>query len=106
MWLFPSGQPGAAGAEEPAVPVPAGGEACPAPSAGPIEGCADLFTRLERKLQTEFHSMVQVSRRPPRRRGRRGGGRAAQLRGRPGRGWWSDGQRAGAAEPSPLMAAD
>ena len=61
MWLFPTGQPHPD--DSPRSPSrPAGaGEAFPTPGADQMDGCADLFTVLEAKLQKEFHNMVQVS---------------------------------------------
>ncbi|KAF0298284.1 hypothetical protein FJT64_004397 [Amphibalanus amphitrite] len=61
VWLFPTGQSHSDGTPRLPRLHPISGEAAVAPSDDKIDGCADLFTVVEGKLQTEFHNMVQVS---------------------------------------------
>ncbi|XP_043210628.1 plectin-like, partial [Amphibalanus amphitrite] len=60
VWLFPTGQSHSDGTPRLPRLHPISGEAAAAPSDDKIDGCADLFTLVEGKLQTEFHNMVQA----------------------------------------------
>ena len=84
MWLFPTGQPhpSSGAGEVELVPTPPGPALPPPPSAPRISGCGELFSSVEEKLQTEFHSMVQVSLCGPDRSRGRSPGRSRDVTGR------------------------